>query len=241
MHLHVEDFMKIRVIYVLFWLHKAHAEVEGNGADQLDQMKVAQLKVLCRERGLKVSGKKTELQQRLREHFLASDQEEENGDPNMDVFDAMSDDDLLDAVKARSLTTSGTREDWLGRIRDDIKYASALLSTHAPQNRDGYVAISQTLEEAAKKEGGALSEYLNEFKLKSKETPKYMDVTITSLGKLEPEVFTANGAPSVTADVLKKLAGDPFADPPKYGSVSIFDNELDKMKPWLLFLISFFH
>lgn len=48
--------------------------------------------------------------------------------------------------------------------------------------------------------------------------PKFVDVTIPSLG-MKPEKFTAGGAPSVTADVLRGLAGDPFEDPPKYGSV----------------------
>jgi hypothetical protein len=38
---------------------------------------------------------------------------------------------------------------------------------------------------------------------------------------LKPEKFTVGGAPSVTADVIRKLAGDPFADPPKYGTVCI--------------------
>lgn len=184
---------------------------KSDGTDELEQMKVAQLKTLCKERGLKVSGKKAELQERLREHFLNAQ--------FMDEFDTMSDEDLLDAVKARGLSTLGTRKELLERIRGDIKYTNELLETKAPQSRDGYVAISEALAEAAAKEGGALSEYLDEFKLKSKEVPKYIDVTITSLGKLEPEVYTANGAPSVTASVLKKLAGDPFADPPKYGSV----------------------
>ena len=184
-------------------------------------MKAAQLKVLCKERGLKISGKKAELQERLREHFLQTSLEEESPEPNMDEFDAMSDEDLADAVRARSLSPVGTRDELLGRIRDDIKHTNELLNSQTPQSRDGYVALSEALEEAARKEGGALSEYLDDFKLKSKEIPKYIEVKITSLGKLEPEIYTQGGAPSVTANVLKKLAGDPFADPPKYGSVSI--------------------
>lgn len=192
------------------------AENKPDETDELDKMKVVQLKQLCKERGLKVSGKKSLLIERLREHFLSAAQE-----TNMDEFDSMSDDDLSDAIKARGLSSAGAREDLLERIRADIKYSSELLSSEAPQTRDGYVAISEALEEAAKKEGGALSEYLNEFKLKSKEVPKYVDVKISSIGNLQPEIFTANGAPSVTANVLRKLAGDPFADPPNYGTVSI--------------------
>lgn len=182
----------------------------------LDTLKATELKMLCKKYGLKVSGKKAEILERLREYYLKNFEKE----TTMDEFDSMSDDDLLDSVKARSLKTTGTRDELLERIRNDITYASALLETNTPNNREGYVALSQALEEAANKEGGALAKFLEEFKLKSKELPKYMDVKITSLGKLNPEVFTANGAPSVTANVLKKLAGDPFADPPKYGSVS---------------------
>jgi hypothetical protein len=48
--------------------------------------------------------------------------------------------------------------------------------------------------------------------------PKYVDVTISSIG-MTPEKFTVGGAPSVTADVLRKLAGDPFDDPPRFGMV----------------------
>eukprot|EP00977_Amphora_coffeiformis_P011483 scaffold2767_cov177-Amphora_coffeaeformis.AAC.57 len=186
--------------------------------DMLDKMKAVQLKTLCKERGLKVSGKKAELIERLREHFLQSNVEEASAEPNMDDFDAMSDEDLADAVKARSLSPVGSREELLERIRDDIAHTNELLTSYTPQSRDGYVALSEALEEAAKKEGGALAEYLDEFKLKSKKVPKYIDVKISTLGKLEPAVYTQGGAPSVTANVLKELAGDPFADPPRYGS-----------------------
>jgi hypothetical protein len=46
-----------------------------------------------------------------------------------------------------------------------------------------------------------------------------MDVTIRSLG-MAPEKYTVGGAPSVTSDVLRKLAGDPYEIPPNYGTVS---------------------
>ena len=39
--------------------------------DQIDAMTAVQLKALCKEQGLKVSGKKDELKERLREHFLS--------------------------------------------------------------------------------------------------------------------------------------------------------------------------
>jgi uncharacterized protein YnzC (UPF0291/DUF896 family) len=200
--------------------------------DELSSMKVVHLKKLCKEQGLKVSGRKADLQERLREHYLNAHQSDmgdgkghstliPEGTPTMHELDAMSDNDLADAAKARGLSPMGSREELLGRIREDIEFVAGVLAKESPNDHDGYVRISEALAAAAKKEGGALSEYLEEFKLKSSATPKYTDVTVTSLGKLEPEVFTQGGAPSVTASVLKKLAGDPFADPPKYGSVRI--------------------
>ena len=64
-------------------------------------MTAVQLKALCKEQGLKVSGKKAELQDRLREHFLASTQKS----VEKDEFDSMSDDDLKASLAARGLDT----------------------------------------------------------------------------------------------------------------------------------------
>lgn len=187
----------------------------------IEKMKVTELKEKCKEYKLKVSGKKAELQERLIDYIKRHVDDKQTEKVNRDELDTMSDEDLADVAKSRNLRSNGTRGELLERIRSDIEFVSELLAKEAPQNRDGYVSISEALEAAAK-EGGVLAEYLDEFKLKSSETPKYMDVKINSLGKLEPETFTGNGAPSVTAAVLRKLAGDPTADPPKYGTVSLF-------------------
>ena len=82
---------------------------------------------------------------------------------------------------------------------------------------DAYQMIKEALEAAAGK-GGAAQEIFAEIEAKNKEEPKFIDVKITSLG-MKPEKYTVGGAPSVTADVLRGLAGDPYEDPPKYGSV----------------------
>jgi len=177
-------------------------------------LKVVQLKALCKEYGLKVSGKKSDLQERLREHLLSS-VEDENSNNDLEE---MTDDDLRDALIARGISSAGSRKQILDRLKADIDFTAGVMATSDPTNQDGYAAISQALEEAAKKEGGAISEMLNELKEKSEKVPKFVDVTVRSLG-LTPEKYTAGGAPSATADVLRKLAGDPFADPPKYGSV----------------------
>ena len=53
--------------------------------DELDQMKVAELKAACKEIGLKASGKKAELKERLVEHILKHYPEDpEDGEKSSD-------------------------------------------------------------------------------------------------------------------------------------------------------------
>lgn len=177
-------------------------------------MTAVQLKALCKEQGLKVSGKKDELKDRLREHFLttaASTQEK-------DELDDMSDDELVQSLIARSLATSGERAELIQRLREDINFIHELQNAIPPDEANGYRTIGEALEAAAKN-GGAMKGILSELKAKSDQKSRYIDVTIKSLG-MTPEKATQNGAPSVTNDVLRSLAGDPFENPPKYGSVS---------------------
>lgn len=193
--------------------------VPSNELDYLNDMKAAQLNALCEEQGLKKSGNKAELQARLREHFLAA-AKNPAAHGSGEGFASMTVEDLRDALTARGCPVHGNREELLLRYQKDLEYVAELQSTTGDEGMDGQVALSQVMAEAAKG-GGVIAEHLNEMKRKSEEPPKYFDVTISSLG-LEPEKYTAGGAPSVTADVIRKLAGDPFADPPKYGSVRLF-------------------
>jgi hypothetical protein len=142
----------------------------------------------------------------------------------MDEFQSMTEADLRDALVARELPTWGTKDELLERIRRDIAFAKEIafckeIAALPSSAERGQSSLTAVLEEAAKMEGGALTEYLAEVKKKANKVPKFVDVTITSLG-LTPEKYTPGGAASATADVLKKLAGEPFADPPQYGSVS---------------------
>jgi hypothetical protein len=73
------------------------------------------------------------------------------------------------------------------------------------------------LEDAAK-DSSAINDILSEIKEKTETEPKFLDVTIRSIG-MTPEKFTSGGGPSATADVLRKLEGDPFEDEPKVGTV----------------------
>lgn len=185
---------------------------EESNSDDLDDMKIPQLKALCKEQGLKVSGRKDELKDRLREHFLRVPE------PTSEFaeLEAMSEEDLRSALRARELKTKGTRDEMLERLKADAQFTAELTAAMNPKDAKGFSSIAEALQAAAKS-GGAAQEIMEEVQAKSKEEPKYYDVTIRSLG-LEPEKFTAGGAPSCTADVLRKLAGEPLEDPPRYGT-----------------------
>lgn len=179
-------------------------------------MKAAQLKALCKERGLKVSGKKTELQERLREHFLVPPVPELEEDKELE---SMTEEDLRHALFGRGMTNvEGTREELLQRYKTDLEFVAQIKTATSPDGSAGYTAVSEALEDAAKRDGGLIAEVLDEVKAKTQIESKNIDLTVTSLG-MSPIKFTAGGAPSVTADVLRTLAGDPFADPPRYGTV----------------------
>lgn len=197
--------------------------------DEFDQMKAEDLKVLCKEYGLKVSGKKSELQQRLRGHFqlMASSPDAAAADSVIYDYKLMSLQDLRDACNARSIVTKGMKKnDLIKELRNDDIYTreitAELMKNPQMDSSATYRTISELLEKAADSgENDALKTILAGIRAKNDVEPKYIDVTIRSLG-MEPEKFTVSGAPSATADVLKKLAGDPFANPPNYGSAYNF-------------------
>lgn len=203
-----------------------------NDTDEFDHMKAAQLKSLCKEYGLKVSGKKAELQERLRGHFLAAGMKEQqidsrgNGDDvipsSEEDFDSMEIAELRDACVARGLGDKGSEKALRDRLKDDTAYSLELHSALSPNDVDGYQTIAQALAAAEDRDGNlVLRETLAEVRERTSAEPKYVDVTITSIG-MEPEKHTASGAPSVTAAVLRKLAGDPLGDDPKYGTAYDF-------------------
>eukprot|EP00985_Skeletonema_marinoi_P000223 scaffold60_cov137-Skeletonema_marinoi.AAC.22 len=203
-------------------LPRDDGEVDEPEMDEFDQMKAGELKVLCKEYGLKVSGKKAELQQRLRGHFQLMASSDSTSDSVIDDYKSMSVQDLRDACKARSIETKGKKKnDLIKDLRDDDSFAreisAEIMKNPQKDSSATYRTISELLEEAVDTgENDALKNILAGIREKNAEEPKYVDVTIKSLG-MEPDKFTVGGAPSATADVLRKLAGDPFADPPNYG------------------------
>lgn len=214
----------------------AKAESDGSASaqddqpDEFDHMKATQLKALCKEYGLKVSGKKAELQERLRGHFLAASMQEDEGDKHNDGgilsseedFDSMDTNDLRDACVVRGLSDQGNENTLRNRLKEDTAYSLEIFSKVLPKDVDGYYTITQALERAANRGGNELlQETLADIRAKNQAEPKYVDVTIASIG-MEPEKYTLGGAPSVTAAVLKKLAGDPLGDDPRYGTAYEF-------------------
>lgn len=198
---------------------------QSDPLEYLQQLKAVQLKEHCKELGLKATGKKSELQDRIREHFqsVAAGQGNNIAANDDEKFESMSKQELKEIAISRSLSSSGTKEDLIARIEEDIEFTRELVRTQpspssGKHDNTDYVALSRVLEEAASRDI-TLSGYLAELQEKANVVPKYVDVTIESIG-LKPEKFTAGGMPCVTADVLRTLAGDPFADPPRYGTVS---------------------
>ncbi len=195
--------------------------------DEFDQMKAVQLKALCKEYGLKVSGKKAELIERLRGHFLSASDGDVAPCASLDEYDSMTLEDLSDVLKTRGLVVKGkeTKSNVIKELRADDNLVREVTASFLLKNADVDSSairqqISDILEKAADNgENPVLQEIMQEIKAKHEAEPKYIDVTITSLG-MTPDKFTTSGAPSATADVVRKLAGDPFADPPKYGTVS---------------------
>jgi SAP domain len=206
-----------RLIREHFGVCNPSGDNESDYSDEYDAMTTVHLKAVCKEKGLKLSGKKAELIGRIREHFGIG---KPTGKKNVhnDEFDAMTENDLRDALVVRGLSKKGNRDELIERLRNDIDYTNELTEASKPNNRDDYIALSDALQAAAKEDGSSLAQILEEVKKKTTAESRYMDVTITSIG-LEPIKYTAGGAPSVTAPVLSALAGDPFAIPPKYGKV----------------------
>jgi hypothetical protein len=189
--------------------------------DQIHNMKVTQLKAFCKDCGLSSAGKKSELQERLR-HYLAQGNQKPDT-KNVDDLDSMTEEDLRHALISNGIQPTGSKAELIERYREDQAYLTVLNSVQPTSDRDSCIIVCNQMELAAKKNGGVLLEYLNEVKANMNKIPKYIDVTVQSLG-LKPDVYTAGGAPSVTANVLAQLAGKPFADPPIYGSVSFLGN-----------------
>ena len=94
---------------------------EAGASDSYEDMKTDGLKTLLRDRGLRLSGIKGELIQRLRDGD-ASNMDEDGGDDvdEDDVdYDSMYVTPLKDMLRSRGLPVSGKKADLIRRLRDD--------------------------------------------------------------------------------------------------------------------------
>lgn len=185
---------------------ESDVQEEDSEEDEFDLMTAVQMKSLCKDLGLKQSGKKSELQDRLRGHFLSSGESQPS-----DGFDIMTVEDLKDALVARGLPKTGNKQQLITRLREDSAYALELLSEASKTSSnspDGYKTVSEALQAAVSNglPDSNLASILDSIKSKTTES-KWFDVTISSIF-MKPNKFTAAGAPSVTADVLRGLAGE---------------------------------
>ena len=170
---------------------------EPSEEDEFDQMNASNLKVLCKEYGLKVSGKKSELQQRLRGHFQLMAMDSSNLS-TVDDYDSMSLEDLQDACQSRCLHLPNANKKALVKALREDDSMSREIAAQFSNNKDTSTRdrqISEMLEAAAEAGGhDILRGMLADIKAKNEEEPKYIDVTIKSLG-MTPEKFTVSGAP----------------------------------------------
>lgn len=97
--------------------------------------------------------------------------------------------------------------------------ASRRLTKAKEEGNGGMLAeCEETVNKLAPKSSVITVENIENVVVEGKERAlKHREIWIKGLG-LSPKKFTKTGWPQVSADVLKELAGKPFADPPKYGS-----------------------
>lgn len=198
-------------------------DTTGGVKEELIQEKkwtLKELKQQCKDLNLRVTGTKAELLQRIKENTkenenIGADATDDNAsDDNME---SMARDELRLIAISRGLSDHGSKEDILSRIREDVQFLQTLDGSNQESGRMDPLSLNEVFEKMTTRKDSVISGYLEEVKLKEEQESKYIELTVRSIG-LKPEKYTAGGMPGVTSDVLRKLAGDPFADPPKKGT-----------------------
>ena len=183
--------------------------------DILDSLSQVELKNLCKLNGLRQAGNKAEVKERIRGFLLAPP------DRMSEDVDVMTLDEVIDMCRVRGIAHNETNEKQMRKsLKEDNNFSQGLLSANTPNSVNMFETIRHALQSLAEN-NPELQMTLDKICAKKESTPKYIDVTVTSLG-MKPEKFTAGGAPSVTSDVIKTLAGDPFRKEPKYGTAMRF-------------------
>lgn len=129
--------------------------------------------------------------------------------------------ELKDECRKRELKVTGTRVALMKRLmEDDYKNKVANMS-EAELDRECAqkgLATTGTRDEKVLRlqQDFAFQQSLQDVTLEAPK--KQREITIRSIG-LTPQVFTPAGVPAVSGPVLRQLAGDPSADPPRWGAL----------------------
>ena len=119
-------------------------------AEDAAALKLADLKAAARTLGLKVSGKKAELVERIDAAFAASEASVETAgsasDEVQDQYSDMSTESLRDGVRARCLSAGDDRASLLRAIRHDDLYARALLNEYGEAGTPAWVSPLPTAQ-----------------------------------------------------------------------------------------------
>jgi hypothetical protein len=185
------------------------------------EMDMAELKALLKVRGLKISGKKSDLFERLIFFDNALKNSNRGGDK---MTDNMAVDELEDICKTRGISIphnadKSTLINLLQQDMDLLKKGNLII------DEKNNMLMTQLLKGPATKGSSSASSTSSpdeEEENISSKLKKYREISITTLG-MKPSAFTPTGVPQVSASVLKKMAGsNPFdGTSPVYGEVSL--------------------
>lgn len=190
------------------------------------EMDMSQLKILLRERGLKISGKKSELFERLIK-FDNALKVNSRADGN-NLFESISLDTLEDICKTRGISIPENADKallihLLQSDMDLLKKGGLIIDE---KNNLVMTPITRALNSNTSL--GALS--IDDENISSR-LKKYKEISLTTLG-MKPITFTPTGVPQVSASVLRKMAGpSPFDEKdPVFGEAFDFFGGGDRGK-----------
>lgn len=128
--------------------------------------------------------------------------------------------EMKDECRKREVKVTGTRAALLNRLMEDDYKKQVTNMTEAELDRECSLkglATTGTQEEKVLllQQDFTFQQSLQDITLAAPK--KQREINIRSIGMI-PQVFTPSGVPAVSGPVLRQLAGDPSADPPRWGT-----------------------
>lgn len=161
-----------------------------------------------------------------------------------DEWETMSLTELKAACKEHGFKVSGTKAQLQGRLRgEEVDYSAEwkAMTKEELQNAASARALNpdakatktqlvkmlteDSIAMAAINQGVKEQEAAAAAAAPQEKWSKFRDITVVGLGMTATKT-TAAGQPATSADVLRKLAGDPEADPPRWGDAHDFFRRL---------------